>query len=773
MLAKGPLFNEPVVRVPQEVADLLGWSGLPSSQWHPLANLFERLADSGIAKLWLSAYTIRRSALEGGLGRVVAQAAKGRESDPDSMLLLLDRDELRANTAGFFDRLAQVVGVVAEDPKLRYKSLAELNVMRILSPETLDHRTQHAKLMLIEVKGGITVALAGSSNPTTGGLSRNWELNFMLAWRGGLPSSRSRSTPGAFDPFGLVDAFASRWKHCSRALDPNVILRMRPPDYGLPLKPFDWQDDLIQELLEKWELAPDTPRPTSELRGITLRMPTGTGKTLVTAEFIKRLASPDRYPGLRVLWLAHLGQLLGQAKRTLQRQGQLEVQEWEPTTEVDTPCVLVTTDRGCHKAIEDYGNQRFDLVVVDEVHRYGSKTYVDIFSKLSARMVIGLSATPYRSRGDHLLVKQFPRGEKSGYHVSLDATTAFNDCHGLDGRPVLPEVRHLSVPTGWKMRIKPKGSTVPLAFQLVQQEQAAIREFAQHFSGVVAVTHQLLAEHLGQEGGLGPTLVFAAHKEQAEYLRRAFQALEGYHWIEVILAEYHDRGGQRDVIQKFERAARSDDSSSPILIGVDLVAEGLDLPFVKTLLMARPTTSMRLYDQMLGRGLRGPGLENGTETCNVVHFGAQLDLDLDDVGELPSFVTPLELLDPQKIGSKRVKRCSEWEKWLERNERFLRAREQALTEWARPRKRATKKKAAATRKRPTKCKGKTASGTKCKNFAQPGNRGFCGVTHPKKRATKKRATKKKAAATRKRPTKCKGKTASGTKCKNFAQPGNR
>jgi hypothetical protein len=107
------------------------------------------------------------------------------------------------------------------------------------------------------------------------------------------------------------------------------------------------------------------------------------------------------------------------------------------------------------------------------------------------------------------------------------------------------------------------------------------------------------------------------------------------------VAQYHSRitARRRGTLSTLEAVRlefleRAADGQEPVIIGVDIVSEGLDLPPLQTLVLARPTFSLRLYMQMIGRGLRGPAIR-GTDYTNLIHFGAQTECAK---GATPGFV---------------------------------------------------------------------------------------------------------------------------------------
>lgn len=109
-------------------------------------------------------------------------------------------------------------------------------------------------------------------------------------------------------------------------------------------------------------------------RAILCVLPTGGGKTVAAAELIRRAA-------VRTLWIAHLEELLGQARATLERVG----------AKADVESIQTLFRRGIR--------QRYDLVIIDEGHHATSRTYREVLAQLSPPMLLGLTATPSRMDG--------------------------------------------------------------------------------------------------------------------------------------------------------------------------------------------------------------------------------------------------------------------------------------------------------------------------------------------------------------------------------------
>ena len=116
-------------------------------------------------------------------------------------------------------------------------------------------------------------------------------------------------------------------------------------------------------------------------------------------------------------------------------------------------------------------------------------------------------------------------------------------------------------------------------------------------------------------------LLFAASVEHAETLA-ALLTLDGL--PAAVISAKTDAGARRHYVKEF-RAGRL-----RVLTNYGVLTEGFDAPAVRAVYVARPIFSPNVYQQMIGRGLRGP-LNGGKDEClivnvkdNVLQFGEEL-----------------------------------------------------------------------------------------------------------------------------------------------------
>ena len=119
-----------------------------------------------------------------------------------------------------------------------------------------------------------------------------------------------------------------------------------------------------------------------------------------------------------------------------------------------------------------------------------------------------------------------------------------------------------------------------------------------------------------------PTLVFSCSTEHSRLLTTGL-VLRG---VTAAFVDYtKSASSRRTVIEKFRGGEIS------VLVNYGILSTGFDAPEIQALVIARPTTSLILYSQMIGRGLRGPKV-GGNKEVTVIdvkdNFSAYGDLDV-------------------------------------------------------------------------------------------------------------------------------------------------
>lgn len=386
----------------------------------------------------------------------------------------------------------------------------------------------------------------------------------------------------------------------------------------------DYQQSLAHQINE---LA--TTRDPAKQRGL-LYLPTGAGKTRVTVEAILHLLKDGEIEA-PVLWIAQSEELCEQAItcfaevwRWMGDERPLDVSRFWSGHELDESNeelqVVVAIDDTLANRLNEpqYGwLTRPGLVVIDEAHTAGTKTYTEILRSLgltasrTERPLLGLTATPFRGRNEELN-RRFVERFGSNRLESLDPEDPIAE---LRKRQVLSEVDY-DILSGVSVAVADQDAEFRRMKEVTKNMLALIGQDMGRTQTVVDHIQGLLSKNPDW-----PVLVFAASVASAHTIAALLR-------LQNVRADSVDGGvrkhQRRRVVERFKTG------ESQVLVNCDLLNQGFDAPKVRALYIARPTFSPNRYLQMVGRGLRGPA-NGGTDRCLVVNvadtfeqFGEQL-----------------------------------------------------------------------------------------------------------------------------------------------------
>ena len=310
--------------------------------------------------------------------------------------------------------------------------------------------------------------------------------------------------------------------------------------------------------------------------------PTGAGKTTIAAEIIRRTVERSG----RVWFLAHRKELIDQASKRLDEfgiaHGVIMAQHWR-----DRPHERVQV-----ASVQTLVNRDVDvpptLIIIDEAHRATAASYQTVIENAGKPRVIGLTATPIR-------------GDGKGLASMFDAMV---QCPPI---AELIQQGHLVPPRSFAgRRIDLHG--VRIAGSDYDRDELADAMNKPHLVGDV------LKEWLRLAGGR-QTMVFSAGVKHSRTIVEAFLNAG-------IKAAHLD--GETPKAERASILKRLADGRLTVVSNAMVLTEGVDVPVVSCVVLARPTKSKGLYLQMAGRGLRtAPGkmdcliLDHGN--CTMEH----------------------------------------------------------------------------------------------------------------------------------------------------------
>lgn len=403
---------------------------------------------------------------------------------------------------------------------------------------------------------------------------------------------------------------------------------------------FDYQNSIRKQLVS-FSLLDTVGRNDAASRRIVAHMPTGSGKTRTAMEFISdflRFSCSTEKPV--VVWLAHSEELCDQAVQTflsiwtkLGTENANVYSMWggrkPDKIDLSKPCFIVTSFQSCYSSIHSNKDSDFDrfaeirrecsLLIVDEAHMSMAPTYKKAIEFLcnSTTTLIGLTATPGRHHvgGDATQTKALSDfyGNKK-LTIDQRLTGEKNSIEYLQGRGILSSVERMRLNTSATVNLN--AEAVRLISDLLDISPKVLAELgnnAQRTLEVVAAVEKLALIDKKQ------TIVFCPSKQNASDM--ALVLRERGCSARAVTGETPP-SDRREAIEEFKNG------SVRVLTNFGVLTTGFDAPKTEAVVIARPTTSVVLYSQMVGRGLRGKSV-GGTASCTVVDV-------IDNIVNLPN-----------------------------------------------------------------------------------------------------------------------------------------
>lgn len=339
-------------------------------------------------------------------------------------------------------------------------------------------------------------------------------------------------------------------------------------------------------------------------------LPTGAGKSLVIAE-LARLAKG------RVLVLAHVKELVEQNHAKYEGYGLTGsiFSAGLGRKETDQQVVFASVQSVVRNL--DAFKDQFSLLVIDECHRVPedkNSSYQKVISHLRelnpGLKVLGLTATPYRL-GVGWIYQYHTRGQ-----VRSEEARFFRDCiFELPIRYLLDE----NFLTPARMMDAPV-----LSYDFSQLKPASTGRYKESEMDMVIdqakrATPQIVQQIIQMAQDKQGIMIFAATVRHAQEIHSLLPAEQ----VAIVIGDT-PTPERDDIIQRFK------DRKIKYLVNVSVLTTGFDAPHVDLIAILRPTESVSLYQQIVGRGLR---LSEGKTECLVLDYaGNSYDLYQPEVG---------------------------------------------------------------------------------------------------------------------------------------------
>ena len=262
------------------------------------------------------------------------------------------------------------------------------------------------------------------------------------------------------------------------------------------------------------------------------------------------------------------------------------------------------------------------FLIIDEAHHSTAKTYRKVIDYIKEKVpyvkLIGLTATPFRTNDNEkgLLSRIYKDGVELGDVVNNDIGIAYNiSLKELISKNILSKPIFESYYTdesyGRSLGIK--------GLESIQNLDMLPEDIQKEMAQSAARNQLIVKTYKENQKNYGQTIVFAVNIVHAIQLTTLFKK-EGIN-AAYIVSNIKDIVTGVTVSSKDNEKNLEDYRSGKIkvLVNVNILTEGVDLPQTKTVFLARPTVSTILMTQMIGRALRGTKA-GGTDLAYIVSF---------------------------------------------------------------------------------------------------------------------------------------------------------
>ena len=368
-------------------------------------------------------------------------------------------------------------------------------------------------------------------------------------------------------------------------------------------------------------------------------LPTGGGKTYTASMWLLKNAIDKKK---KILWIAHRQMLLDQAAESFQKFAYTEVvphissfrfrivsgaSSHDRTIDIkaDDNLLIISKDsigRNIERLDKWLEGEKELYLVVDEAHHSTAKTYRKVINYVKEKVpnlkLIGLTATPFRTAEEEqgLLGKIYSDGVSDGQVVRGDIGITYQiGLKELINRQILSKPIFESYFTEENY-----GDSLGLeSWERIQYLDNLPDDIASQMAESAARNKLIVETYKEKQDEYGQTIVFAVNVIHAIQLSALFN--KAGIKSDFVVSDIRDgvtgvTVSREDNERKLEAYRKGE---LQVLVNVNILTEGVDLPKTKTVFLARPTVSSILMTQMVGRALRGTAA-GGTSSAYIVSF---------------------------------------------------------------------------------------------------------------------------------------------------------
>lgn len=335
------------------------------------------------------------------------------------------------------------------------------------------------------------------------------------------------------------------------------------------------QKDNKEKIYESWK----------KNRSVMLQMPTGTGKTRLFSSIIKdiRFYSLNYQLDISCLIMVHRMELIDQIVKTLQDHYDLESGIIQAGFRQNSELWLqVASVQTLSRRLDKWSDKAFDFIIVDEAHHVSADSYMKIIRAFPKAKILGVTATPYRLSGE-------------GFTDIFDELIISPSVKEFIDMGVLSKYDYYSVRPNSEIQREINGIRHFQAGDYTEAEMTRVCD-NDRIRAQVVETYQKYAN--GKKG-----IIYTINKEHNYNLCEDFKE----HGIKAVAI---DSGTSSEMRAQYINDFKN--GFVDIICNVNIFSEGFDCPDIEFVQLARPTQSLSMFLQQVGRGLR---ISEGKEKC--------------------------------------------------------------------------------------------------------------------------------------------------------------
>ena len=477
--------------------------------------------------------------------------------------------------------------------------LKELGDVKIKASFNTNDERLHAKAYIFKRENGFDTAYIGSSNISRSALTKGLEWNLRVT---NVENSHIiRSTQATFDSYWSSAVFEpietdDDLKRFAQSID-EIRNKASNIDNQEIISRFVRKTHQVK-VLEKLQYEREKRDNYKNL----IIAATGTGKTAISAFDYKdfnHMFKKENGREARLLFIVHREKILKQARSTYRSVmvdgnfGEIWTGNIKPSysSNLDQLFITIQTLNNHIEELSGFGADYYDYIVLDEVHHSQADSYRKLFSVFCPKILIGLTATPERMDG-----KAITPDFNDRFSAEIRLQEALN-------QQLLSPFAYFCV-TDDTVNLSRLACSADGKYDVKQLEEKYVGNMERFGKILGAINRYLTDPHDCK------AVCFCCSIAHAEWMALMFNS----HGYKAASVTSKNRNELDDYSENLAQGKIN------YLCVADILNEGIDIPEIDTVLFLRPTESLTIFLQQLGRGLR---LADGKTELTVLDFVAQ------------------------------------------------------------------------------------------------------------------------------------------------------